>query len=114
MIPLSAQSQIRVATVAHDFRKGINGFASLCRHELGENPRSGVIFVFINRSKTMIRILAYEDNGFWLMTKRLSKGKFRYWPSPGESVTALMAKELRRILQNKAPDGDCYRNTHLS
>ncbi|MBT7408154.1 MAG: IS66 family insertion sequence element accessory protein TnpB, partial [Methylococcales bacterium] len=50
----------------------------MCRHEFDKNPKNGFIFVFINRSKTMVRLLAYEHNGFWLMTKRLSKGKFRH------------------------------------
>lgn len=111
MILLTAQSQIRVATTAQDFRKGIDGFASLCRHELGENPQSGIIFVFINRSKTMIRILTYEENGFWLMTKRLSKGKFRYWPDSGASVTTLMGKQLRCILQDKGDAREFHRET---
>jgi hypothetical protein len=42
--------------------------------------RWGTLFVFINRSKTMVRTLAYDGTGFWLMTKRLSKGKFQGWP----------------------------------
>jgi transposase len=39
-------------------------------------PRSGTLFVFINRNKTMVRSLIYDGTGFWLMTKRLSKGRF--------------------------------------
>jgi len=100
MILLSAQSKILLAPSPQDFRKGIDGFAALCRNQLGQDPRSGLFFVFINRSKTMIRLLAYDGNGFWLMTKRLSKGKYRHWPQAEQEATPYQAKELRLLLQN--------------
>ena len=100
MIHLSAQSKILLAPAAQDFRKGIDGFAALCRHQLAQAPQSGVLFVFINRTKTMIRILTYEDNGFWLMTKRLSKGRYLHWPQGDQPVAPLQAKQLRLLLQN--------------
>lgn len=61
-----------------DFRCGIDGFVAICRRQLAQDPRSGILFVFINRNKTMIRALSYDGTGFWLMTKRLSKGKFAH------------------------------------
>ena len=100
MIQLSSSSQILVAIQPQDFRRGIDGFVYLCRHEFDKNPKNGFIFVFINRSKTMVRLLAYEHNGFWLMTKRLSKGKFRHWPVNSQSMVPLIAKQLRQLLRN--------------
>lgn len=101
MIKLSANSQILVATAPQDFRKGIDGFVCLCRNTFGQNPKNGQqLFVFINRSKTMVRLLAYEQNGYWLMTKRLSKGKFRDWPEKGQPMTPLLATQLRVLLRN--------------
>jgi len=102
MIQLSANSQILVATSPQDFRKGIDGFAHLCRNKFEQNPRSGLVFVFINRSKTMVRLLAYEHNGYWLMTKRLSKGKFCGWPNSGQPIAPIVAKQLRQLLRNDA------------
>jgi hypothetical protein len=29
-------------------------------------------------------LLAYDGQGFWLATKRLSKGRFKWWPSGSE------------------------------
>ncbi|QEP41804.1 transposase [Ectothiorhodospiraceae bacterium BW-2] len=77
MIYLTEQTPVMIATAPADFRRGIDGFVALCQHQLGQQPRSGTVFAFINRSKTMIRLLVYENNGYWLMTKRLSKGKYR-------------------------------------
>ena len=102
MIQLTASSQLLIATSAQDFRKGIDGFASLCRNEFNRNPQDSTIFVFINRSKTMIRLLTYDHNGYWLMTKRLSKGKFKQWPKAASPIAPLLAKELRLLLRNEA------------
>jgi transposase len=44
------------------------------------------------------RALIYDDNGFWLMTKRLSKGKFSGWPVSNQPPTAMMAKHLKPLL----------------
>ncbi len=100
MILLTAQSKILLSPSPQDFRKGIDGFAALCRNQLNQDPRSGLFFVFINRSKTMIRLLAYDGAGFWLMTKRLSKGQYRHWPQGEHAATFYQAKQLRGGVQN--------------
>lgn len=104
MIHLTADTAILVATQPVDFRQGIDGLAAVCRSTLFSEPRSGVLFVFINRSKTMIRILAYDGNGFWLMTKRLSTGKFPCWPHAHQPVSPLAAKQLRQLLSGDPSD----------
>lgn len=98
MIHLTCHSDILIATLPADFRKGIDGLAALCQQRLHSEPRSGTLFVFINRNKTMVRALVYENNGFWLMTKRLSKGKFSGWPTPNSTMTPVDAKHLRQLL----------------
>ncbi|EPJ48881.1 MAG: putative transposition helper protein, IS66 [Osedax symbiont Rs1] len=101
MIQLTAQTKILLATTPADFRCGIDGLAALCRLKLKHDPRCQTLFVFINRSKTMIRALAYDGTGFWLMTKRLSKGKFSGWPTTGV-INALAATELRALLSGES------------
>jgi len=98
MIHLTCDSHILIATQPADFRQGIDGLAALCQQRLNCEPRSGTLFVFINRNKTMVRALAYENNGFWLMTKRLSKGKFSGWPTVNSVITPMDAKHLRQLL----------------
>lgn len=102
MIHLTADTHILLATQPADFRQGIDGLAALCRSRLLGEPRSGVLFVFINRSKTMIRTLAYDGSGFWLMTKRLSAGKFSHWPTSNQAVCPLAAWHLRQLLSGEA------------
>lgn len=98
MILLTASTPILLATKPADFRCGIDGFVAICRRQLKQNPRSGTLFVFINRRKTMLRALSYDGTGFWLMTKRLSKGKFTCWPASKEALTSMQAKHLRMLL----------------
>ena len=46
----------------------------------------------------MIRALSYDGTGYWLMTKRLSKGRFTGWPSSDGALSLTSARELRQIL----------------
>jgi transposase len=98
MIHLTNESQISIATQPADFRKGIDGFVALCQQDLHQNASSGTLFVFINRARTMIRILAYENNGYWLMTKRLSKGRYSCWPKSHLLINKMQAIQLRQLL----------------
>lgn len=98
MIHLTATTPILVATAPTDFRLGIDGLAARCQHHLHHNPRSGTLIIFINRRATMIRVLAYDTNGYVLMTKRLSQGRFRGWPVGDGPVSTLQAVQLRQLL----------------
>lgn len=98
MIPLTASTPIMLATAPVDFRRGIDGLVALCQYGLHQNPRSGALYVFINRRATMIRILVYETNGYWLMSKRLSRGRYQGWPRAGNPLSALQAVRSRRLL----------------
>ena len=76
MLQLTPKSVIFVATIHVDFRKGIDGLTAICKLKLASDPFNGTLFLFYNRSKTSIKVLAFDGQGFWLCTKRLSKGKF--------------------------------------
>lgn len=80
MIALNADSKVYVAIEAVDFRNGILGLKSKCREFLKQKPDSGVLFLFRNKKMNAIKILVYDGQGFWLMMKRLSKGRFPWWP----------------------------------
>jgi transposase len=97
MIHLTSETPIMIATKAIDFRKGIDSLSGLCEHELKQNPRSGTLYVFVSRDGTKVRILCYEENGYWLMTKRLSKGKFS-WPKSESVISKIEAIRLRKLL----------------
>ena len=101
MIQVTPQMRILVAVEPVDFRKGIDGLSRLCREALGD-PFSGTVFVFRNRRRTAIKILVYDGQGFWLCLKRLSKGRFRYWPE-GIREKVLEAHELQVLISGGDP-----------
>jgi len=98
MIQITPQMRVLVAVEATDFRRGIDGLAQLCRVGLGADPFAGTVFVFRNKRRTAVKLLVYDGQGFWLCHKRLSKGKFRWWPSSTDVGTALRAHELQVLL----------------
>ena len=53
---------------------------------------------------TAIKLLAYDGQGFWLCTKRLSQGRFRWWPTATTPSLRLSARELAVLLWNGFPD----------
>ena len=80
-----------------DFRKQIDGLMLLISDCLQKDPISGQLFVFRNRLGDKIKLLWWEDNGFWLFYKRLEKGRFKF-PSLDKDVWLLTKKELSWLL----------------
>jgi transposase len=98
MIQLTHQTRILLSIAPASFRYGIDGFVAICQNQLLLDPRDQSVYVFINKAKTMIRALSYDGSGYWLMTKRVSSGKFQGWPTGDRTVSDTTALQLRRIL----------------
>jgi transposase len=105
MIAIIPQMKVRLYAGFIDFRNGIDGLAELCRSNFSEDPFSGILFLFRNRTSTSVKILAYDGQGFWLCQKRLSQGRFRYWPKTQEEAGRLIAQEIGVLLFNGEPLG---------
>jgi transposase len=104
MIQITPQMRILVAVDPVDFRAGIDGLARLCQQQLGNDPFSGTLFVFRNRRGTAIKILAYDGGGFWLCQRRLSAGRFRFWPeSTNGAGSQLAAHQLQLLIMGGDP-----------
>jgi len=104
MLQLSPQSRIFLATEPVDFRKGIDSLAAVCRQVLGENPLEGAVYVFRNRSGTALKLLLYDGQGYWLCMKRLSQGRFTWWPETADARVPLSARELIIVLWHGDPE----------
>jgi transposase len=106
LLQITPQMRILVAIEAVDGRKGIDSLVQLCREKLAADPFSGCLFFFRSRSATSIRVLAYDGQGFWLAQKRLSKGRFKWWPTGTEPARTLRAHQAQLLIAAGNPDAE--------
>jgi transposase len=104
VIQITPQMRVLVAIEPVDGRKGIDSLARLCQDTLQADPFSGCLFVFRSRRGTSIRILVYDGQGFWLAQKRLSQGRFVWWPSGKGPSRVLQAHQAQLLLAAGNPD----------
>jgi transposase len=106
MLQITPHMKILVAVEPADFRRGIDALARLCQDALGQDPFAGTVFVFRNRRGTALKVLLYDGQGFWLCHKRLSQGRFPWWPSPAGAdggAQRLVAHQLAVLLSAGDP-----------
>jgi len=99
VIQITPQMRIWLAVEPVDFRKGIDGLAQVCRQQLQLDPMAGVLVIFSSRRRKALKCLMYDGQGFWLCQKRLSVGKFSWWPTDAKPPTfGLDAHQLQSLL----------------
>lgn len=107
MISITPHMRILCFTEIVDFRRGLDGLLGICRTRISSiDPFSGVLFLFCNRSRKSIKGVIYDGQGFWLLMKRLSSGRFSHWPTAesGEVVVCeMLSRELSVLLWNGDP-----------
>ena len=73
MLNLENENEIYLACGYTDMRKSINGLCEIVQSEFNLAPFVTAYFVFCNRQKNWLKILTWEENGFWLHFKRLEQ-----------------------------------------
>lgn len=76
MLRLDGSVRIWLCTVATDMRKSFNGLSAQVKHQLDADPLNGHLYVFINKRKTQMKILYFDQSGYALWCKRLEQGQF--------------------------------------
>lgn len=101
MFGLGLATRIYIALDAVDMRKGFEGLYGLVRDHLGQDPLSGHLFLFTNRTRTRLKALVWDGSGLWVCAKRLEKGRFG-WPSnsKGARRSVVMRPEELAMLVN--------------
>jgi transposase len=100
MIPVGPATRIFLAAGATDLRKSFEGLSDLVRHRFQEDPLSGHLFVFVNGSRTRLKLLYWDGSGLWCCAKRLERGRF-CWPRTSSEQTGalrIVAEELTLLL----------------
>lgn len=98
MLSISGAEKVYLAVGSTDMRRSIDGLAAIVQQCFSLDPFSSSLFVFCNKNRTMIKILHWDHNGFWLYFRRLEKGSFK-WPQDSSKDTILVGyRELYWLL----------------
>jgi transposase len=76
MFSLSSSHRYLLYQQPTDMRKSFDALCGIVRNELKRDPLSGDVFIFLNRSRTHMKLLHWERDGLVLYYKRLEKGTF--------------------------------------
>lgn len=100
MIGFTSAQRYYLSRQSADMRKSYDGLSGMVRQGLGRDPLSGEVFIFLNRRRTMIKILVWDRSGFVLWGKRLERGTFEL-PRGREDGTSIVLnwEELVLILE---------------
>ena len=104
MLQLVPQLRMLLAVHPTDFRKGLDSLVALCRGPLQQDPFSGALFVFRNRTGTALKLVVYDGIGFWLCVRRFSSGKLVWWPTADTLLHPLTAPQLMVLLYQGHPE----------
>ena len=99
MFGLGPATRIYIALDPIDMRKGFDGLYGLVGDHLGQDPLSGHLFLFTNRSRTRLKVLVWDGSGLWVCAKRLERGRFG-WPAGNGSRSVTMRPEELAMLIN--------------
>lgn len=98
---ISTKMPIYCATSPVDLRRSFDGLAAATKETLAKEPRSGALFLFVNKAGNRLKAIWWDRTGYCLLYKRLERGVFRF-PSavrPGDASVAIDSAEFAKILE---------------
>jgi transposase len=93
MMNFPSDTKVYLSLGTTDMRKAINGLSVIVSEQMQLDIFSSNLFVFCNRSQTILKILYWDKNGFCLWQKRLEKDRFK-WPKTSDDVMNITSREL--------------------
>lgn len=105
MTGLHARHRYYLYSQPADMRKSFDGLSGLVRNGLKRNPTDGEVYVFLNRGRSIIKLLHWDRSGFSIYSKRLERGSFERPRRPaGQAGLQLSWEELVLILEGISLD----------
>ena len=98
MFSLSPRPRYFLCCLPTDMRKGFDGLSGIVRTFMQGDPAAGDVFVFVNKSRTHIKLLFWDGDGFVIFYKRLERGTFAV-PPAGDASRQLRREELVLMLE---------------
>ena len=83
-----------------DMRKSFEGLSGLINNQYPGKLLSGSLFVFVNKRRTLLKLLYWDGDGFAIWYKRLEKGTFSSFYSSRNELTR---REFSMLLEGVVP-----------
>ena len=98
-------SGIFLACGATDLRKATDGLAHIVKQDFQMDPFGNYIFLFCNKTRSRLKCICWDRNGFWLCYKRLDGAGARFvWPNNPEAVRDISVSQLEMLLDGLSVD----------
>lgn len=100
MLSISSAQRYFLYAGKTDMRKGFDSLCGIVREEFKMNPLCGDVFIFLSRTRTRIKFLQWQGDGYAIYFKRLEKGSFEM-PCDFESSStiAVSSSQLHLIME---------------
>jgi transposase len=95
---LTHSLKVCLAVEPCDLRKSFDTLSAVVSGQLGEDPLSRKVFVFLNRNRDRAKLLYWDGTGLWVMAKRLEKGRFSRPAAAGGGAKVALKPEAFEML----------------
>ena len=99
MLSINNQQRYFIYSGLTDMRKGFDSLCGIVISEFKMNPLSGDVFIFLSRTKTKIKLLQWQHDGFAIYYKRLEKGTFERIENKTGNVLLVSSQQLMLIME---------------
>jgi transposase len=82
-----------------DLRKGYDGLYGLVEQGLKRDPMNGDLFLFVNESRKLCKVLVWDGSGLCIFMKRLARGCFAKLWRDDDQVVRLTQSELALFIE---------------
>lgn len=99
---IGGEGRVRVYARAAptDMRKSFDTLAALVTQELGRDPLSGDLFLFVGARCRSAKVLFWDGNGLCVFSKRISRGRFAApWKRSADGAIVMSRSELALFLE---------------
>ncbi len=104
MFNLNENNRIVMAQHPSDMRIGVNGMCGQVR-SVGLDPTNGDVYIFVGKSRKIMKLLHWERGGYAMYYKRLEQGRFhpRIFLRQGIGFRSMRWDELVLLMEGISP-----------
>ena len=97
MLKVTPSCRVYLSRMATDMRCGVFSLSGKVSEVFGSNPLDGSLYVFISRDRKKVKILVWDNDGYWLHYKRLGTGTFQI-KLKDNGAEEIMGVDLEKLL----------------